>query len=134
MRSFALAVGLTGTCTLLIAGCSSDQGGSGTTPTPTPTPTTASVVHVDAGSRICTTDKTSVPFGQVTVIATSVGKKDVSVTVFGPKAGQWTKAIGVIPLLQPNQTKSMTINLPLGAYEVACQTARDDARARITAV
>lgn len=97
-------------------------------------PGTPQSVTVAASSDDCTVEPALVAPGPINVTATASGDETVSVTVFGPKGGQFKKPYGRIASLKPGATKTFLVTLELGAYEVACIAEHDDHRDRLTAV
>lgn len=115
----------------LVASCASE-----------PTETTASptsegqgqVVRVTSGEKKCDASLYIVKSGTVTITATGVGNLPGSVTLYAPKQGAFADQRDQIIVLAPGATKSMTVELGLGAYEIWCKTVKSDERVRITAV
>ncbi len=115
----------------LLASCGGEQTETAASPT---TPGQDQVVRVMSGEETCSTSPYIVNGGAVTITATGVGNVASSVTLFGPKDGAFAEQLERISVLAPGATKSMTIELDLGAYEISCKTDDTQTRSRITAV
>ena len=133
MRTSRLALGAI-PLAVVLAACSSTGTNSDPTPSTSTSPLVPANVAVKASKYGCETDVATVPPGPVKITATGFGPKQVAVAIYAPKDGRWTKALGLIPTLLPGTTKSMVVELQLGAYEISCYTPRDDHRSRLTAV
>lgn len=115
----------------LVASCGSEP--TETTASPT-SPGQGQVVRVMSGEEECATSPYIVPGGTVTITATGVGNVAASVTLYGPKDGAFAEQLDRIAVLAPGATKSMTVELGLGAYEISCKTDDTETRSRITTV
>ncbi len=117
-----------------IAACGS-QGTSSTTSTPRPTASPSpQVVKVLANPKNCNVQPMIVNAGQITVSATSTADIPISVNLFAPQDGAFRRRIARIRILRPNETKTMSADLALGAYEMSCGTEVLESRTRITAI
>lgn len=118
----------------LIAGC--DSSGA---PTPTSTPTVqVGQVAVTAVATGATTDCTLDPYiiaqGPVSMTVTATGRVPVSVSIFAPDEGAFTKRLARVRILRSGESKAINLRLALGAYEVECASSGRSTRARLTAV
>ncbi|NQU37643.1 MAG: hypothetical protein HQ526_08645 [Actinobacteria bacterium] len=112
----------------LMASCGSEPAASPTSPGQ------GEVVRVMSGEEECGASPYIVQAGSVTITATGVGNVAASVTLYGPKDGAFAEQLDQITVLAPGATKSMTVALGLGAYEIRCKTDDTENRSRITAV
>jgi hypothetical protein len=115
----------------LVASCASEP--TETTASPTSS-SQGQVVRVTSGEEQCGASPYIVQGGTVTITATGAGSLPTSVTLYAPKKGAFAEQLDQITVLAPGATKSMTIELGLGAYEISCKTNNSETRSRITAV
>jgi len=87
-----------------------------------------------AGEEECAASPYIVAGGTVTITATGIGNVASSVTLYGPKEGAFAEQLDRIAVLAPGATKSMSVELGLGAYEISCKTDDTETRSRITTV
>jgi len=115
----------------LVASCGSEPTETAAYPI---SPGQGQVVRVMSGEEQCGASPYIVQGGSITITATGVGNVAASVTLYGPKDGAFAEQLDRIAVLAPGATKSMTVNLGLGAYEISCKTDDTETRSRITAV
>ncbi len=129
----SLGIGALGLVSLASMTACSNTDQTETQASPT-TPGQSQVVRVMSGEEDCGASPYIVDNGDVTITATGVGDVASSVTLYGPKDGAFIEQLDRITVLAPGATKSMTIPLGLGAYEISCKTDATETRTRITAV
>lgn len=116
-----------------VAACSSTGSGD-PSPTPTPLPTDPQIVRILANPKDCDAQPLLVIAGSIKFTATSTATIPISVSLFAPQDGAFTKRLARIRVLKPNETQTMSADLAQGAYEVACGTEVLESRKRITAL
>lgn len=134
MKARAISTGVIGVVTLVAAtGCGGSTSG-GASPTPTPSPTAIESVKVLANPKNCDAQPLIVTAGKITFTATSTADIPISVSLFAPQDGAFTKRLARIRVLKPSETQTMAADLTQGAYEIACGTEVLESRKRITAI
>lgn len=109
------------------------------TPTPTPSPTgspTTSQVSVAAVVTSKTNECNVNPYfaqsGPVAFTASATGRVPVSISIFGPEQGAFTKRLARVRILRSGETKAINLTMTPGAYEIACESSGDTNRVRLT--
>lgn len=126
-------VGVAAAAAIGVVGCSTpDQ--AVPEPTPTSATATATVVTVVANENSCDVTPTHVPAGAVTMVASLRTGTSGLVTVYAPSRGAFTLVVATITLNRPEATRKTTVDLPIGAYEVACSVGTSERRSRLTSV
>ncbi len=99
--------------------------------------TSAAPIHavkVLANPQNCDAQPLIVDAGTVVITATSTANIPISISLFAPQDGAFLKRLARIRALKPNDTKTMTVELAQGAYEITCGTEELTSRKRITAI
>lgn len=93
-----------------IAGCGSTSSESGTT-----------TYDVKAGDTTCALDKTTFAAGTVAFKVENTGSDVTEVYVYGKVAGAFTKIMGEVENIGPGTSRTFTVSLRPGRYQVACK-------------
>ena len=122
---------------VLLTGCSSTATDP-VTPTPSPTTTAIGQVAVTASSTSVGDECNVAPYivnvGPVAMTVTATGRVPISVSVFAPDKGAFTKRLARVRILRSGETKGISLRLELGAYEIACEVSGRGTRKRLTVV
>lgn len=111
----------------VVAACSSDQGSSSTG-------ASGAAVTVTASDSACQLARTDLDAGSTSFQVKNTGSKVTEVYVYGQQGGQYTKVVSEVENIGPGTSRTMTVDLPAGTYEVACKPGQtgDGIRTKIT--
>lgn len=111
----------------VVAACSSDQGSSSTG-------ASGAAVAVTASDTACQLARTDLDAGSTSFQVKNTGSKVTEVYVYGQQDGQYTKVVSEVENIGPGTSRTMTVDLPAGTYEVACKPGQtgDGIRTKIT--
>lgn len=104
-------------------------------PNPTTSPTTSEVsvaAVVTSKTNECNVNPYFARSGPVAFTASASGRVPVSISIFGPDQGAFTKRLARVRILRSGETKAINLTMTAGAYEIACESSGDTNRVRLT--
>ncbi len=125
MPSRHLLVAAPACAALLLTGCGSSTGSSGTT----------SSTAITAGDTTCDVATTQFTSGKLTFDVSNAGKDTTEVYVYGKGSGSaYDKVVGEVENIAPGTSRSFSVSVGSGDYEVACKPGQkgDGIRTTIT--